>query len=428
MQIRALTACVVVALAGCQSPPESVTTTPAPLNIRTAPDLEEAKPLYVSRYVRETRAPSSQLTDILGIPVDVRIPVMSQMSLQDGMNFMLQGSGVTLRQPTSEAQSQMYAQSLPLSHTIMGSMTLREALQVIGGQAFVLEEDVVAREVGFRLKEGYVWQPSAQVSNSRRTVEELASLSTSTQERKPPPLTSNASNKQKVMLSPTVSQKLANNRQSLTDSSDALFGGQALVGHQASPSVKKAPVNAESTKTNPKKPAATFKVAAGESYRDALTRWVHKAQYTHIAFAQEPAFLAALDGIAGEGFSKTGTLPQAVAALSHSIPELSTLTLHPKPSQKLVALHPWKGKAVTTLMVDGETLLDAVRNTTKHYQWRWDEAHSWRGSNYAFTSYPLVTPKGDISAAMRTLLAPYPLKAQRLDATKTLYIQELPLL
>lgn len=426
MQIRTLTACGVIALAGCQSPPEPVASPSAPLNIRTAPSLEEAKPFYISRYVREQRAPSSQLTDILGIPVDVRIPVMSQMSLQDGMNFMLQGSGVTLRSPKTPAQAQMYAQSLPLSHTVMGSMTLREALQVIGGPAFDLEEDVVAREVGFRLKEGYVWKAPVQMSGLRKTNDKWASLSTSSLEKKSLPLISNTPSEQKVMPSPRLSQKLANNRQSLIENNDDLFGGEALGSGRNAASMKKASVTTKSTKTKLKKPSLTFKVASGESYRDALTRWVHKAQYTQIAFAQEPVFLVALDGVAQARFSKTGSLSQAIASLAQVAPELSSLTLYVRPSQKLVALHPWKDKVVTALVVQGETLEEAVRNTTRHYQWRWDEARSWRGNNYAFTPYPLVTPKGDISAAMRTLLAPYPLKAQRLDATKTLYIQELP--
>ncbi|MFM2588270.1 hypothetical protein [Vibrio sp. TBV020] len=418
MQIRALTACIVVALAGCQSPPEPQEVASPPLNIRTAPDLEEATPLFVSRYVRETRAPSSQLTDILGIPVDVRIPVMSQMSLKDGMTFMLQGSGVTLRTPTSYAESQLYAQSLPLTHTLMGSMTLREALQVIGGQAFTLEEDVVAREVGFRLKEGYVWQAPTQATktSTSRLVKDKASATEST-----------LAHQDKVTLSPRINKRLADNRQGLEEGSDELFGGQALVSRQGHSSVKSASASSRvTTPTKPKAPAMTFYVQTGESYRDALTRWVHKAQYPHIAFAQEPEFLAALDEVVVEGFAKTGSLSQVIAGLSHETPALKSLTLTLKPSQQLVALHPWRGSAVTALMVQGETLIDAVRSTTLHYQWRWDEARSWQGNNYAFTSYPLVTPKGDISAAMRTLLAPYPLKAQRLDATKTLYIQELP--
>lgn len=74
------------------------------------------------------------------------------------MEFLLSGSGVSLRTPTSYAESELYAQPLPLGQTDMGHMSLRQALQVMGGQAFVLEEDVVRREVGFRLKFGYVWQ------------------------------------------------------------------------------------------------------------------------------------------------------------------------------------------------------------------------------------------------------------------------------
>ena len=76
-------------------------------------------------------------------------------------------------------------------------------------------------------------------------------------------------------------------------------------------------------------------------------------------------------------------------------------------------------------MVSGDTLKAATKQVTEHYGWRWDEKSSWPVADFTFTPYPLVTKEGDISMAMTTLLGPYPLKAQRLDATKTIYIKEV---
>lgn len=425
MRMRALSALGVVALMGCQSPPEPVVT-PEPLNIRTAPDFSESAPVYTSRYVRENRAPSSELTDILGIPVEVRIPVMSQMSLSDGMKFMLQGSGVTLRKPTSYAEAQMYQQALPLSQTAMGNMSLREALQVMGGQAFVLEEDVVVREVGFRLKEGYVWEPAATPVLTRTQVNSAPQTSKpsfqSTVDNRstatlPKPQT------ETVTLSPTIARKLAANNRSaeLSQSNDELFSGGK--GSKEITTDKVRTSKPSSVKSNIT--TFTFRVNTGESYREALTRWAHKSGHTRIAFAQEPDFLSSLDAIAERSFVVNDTLPRAISKLSREYEALNSLGLHARSSLNLVALHPWGRQSVTAFMAQGENLKEAVQGVVTHYQWQWDEKRSWSVvDNPPFTDYPIVTREGDISAAMRVMLAAYPLKAQRLDAMKTIYIQE----
>jgi hypothetical protein len=215
----------------------------------------------------------------------------------------------------------------------------------------------------------------------------------------------------------------ASSQQAMLAQSDDLFGG----GASTQPSRAKASGSKASTatRTTPvKKAQVAYRVHAGESYRSALTRWAYKDGNRHLAFAQDEAFLDTLEEKAAQDFVKTGSLARAVAALSASQASLSSLTLHPKPSLNLVAFHPWRGERVTTLMVTGKTLQAAVKSTTEHYDWHWDTDASWTVDDYPFSAYPLVTREGDISAAMSTLLGPYPLKAQRLDATKTLYIKE----
>ncbi|WP_156144631.1 hypothetical protein, partial [Vibrio hyugaensis] len=374
------------------------------------------------------------MTDILGVPVEARLPVMSKMSVKDGMEFLLSGSGVSLRTPTSYAESELYAQPLPLGQTDMGHISLRQALQVMGGQAFVLEEDVVRREVGFRLKYGYVWQAPKAVKGWSAS----AHRSPTPQSAKPP--TEPAASA--IVMTPQLKQSLAaqsgsnvassssaaskaatSSQQTMLAQSDDLFGG----GASTQPSRAKASGSKASTVTRStpvKKAQVAYRVHAGESYRSALTRWAYKDGNRHLAFAQDEAFLDTLEEKAAQDFVKTGSLARAVAALSASQASLSSLTLYPKPSLNLVAFHPWRGERVTALMVTGKTLQAAVKSTTEHYDWHWDTDASWTVDDYPFSAYPLVTREGDISAAMNTLLGPYPLKAQRLDATKTLYIKE----
>ena len=432
MQTRWLMCSLAGVLVGCQTPPEPVSA-PPPLNVRIAPDLSAQPAVYTSRYVTE-RPAGANMTDILGVPVEARLPVMSKMSVKDGMEFLLSGSGVSLRTPTSYAESGLYAQPLPLGQTDMGHMSLRQALQVMGGQAFVLEEDVVRREVGFRLKYGYVWQAPKAVKgwsasahrsptpqSAKSSTESSASAIVMTPQLKQALAAQSSSN---VASSSSKAAKAAtSSQQAMLAQSDDLFGG----GASTQPSRAKASGSKASTatRTTPvKKAQVAYRVHAGESYRSALTRWAYKDGNRHLAFAQDEAFLDTLEEKAAQDFVKTGSLARAVAALSASQASLSSLTLHPKPSLNLVAFHPWRGERVTTLMFTGKTLQAAVKSTTEHYDWHWDTEASWTVDDYPFSAYPLVTREGDISAAMSTLLGPYPLKAQRLDATKTLYIKE----
>lgn len=426
MQTRWLMLSFAGLLAGCQTPPEPVQVPPPPLNIRTAPELSGSS-VQTSRYVIE-RSAGEQMTDILGVPIEARLPVMSKMSIKEGIEFLLSGSGVSLRTPTSYAETQLYAQPLPLGHTDMGHMSLRQALQVIGGQAFSLEEDVVRRNVGFRLKYGYEWQAPKPVTGYSKGKPPLAgavkaskvattsSLSSSTKDA--PSIVVMTSQLKKSLASKSASPEAWSN---FEDDNDALFASD-MQGNPSSTSKVKPIPSKSSVK---KKALTTYRVHAGESFRSALTRWAYKHGDQPLAFAQDKAFLTALDDVATQDFIRTGSLSGAVKALAASNQSLNTLTLYSNTFSKLLAFHPWKGERVTTLMVSGDTLKAATKQVTEHYGWRWDEKSSWPMSDFTFTPYPLVTKEGGISMAMTTLLGPYPLKAQRLDATKTIYIKEV---
>ncbi|MFM2666625.1 hypothetical protein AAFX24_17475 [Vibrio mediterranei] len=437
MRTPLFAALVAGALAGCQSPPEPVVVSP-PLNIRTAPALTDATPVHTSRYVKEYSVPAQTLTDMLATPIDVHLPVMGNMKVQDGMAFLLKGSGVRLRVPLSYAESQLYLQTLPLSQTDMGHMTLREALQVMGGPAFLLEEDIVKREVGFRLKTGYVWDKPTRKANVGLvgTSEKNTAITEFTPAQKSVTRSQSKPTQPSVTLAQSTMQSTTSKRSPSLDSSgiDVLYTGDGrpvtsdITAFEAKKDVeakKEALVpSGLVTTSKPVKALPTYKVSQGESYRQALTRWVHRAGYERIAFAQEPEFLTSLDKVASRDFVKVGSLFQAVATLSQSTPELNSLTLYPEPRMDLVAFHPWRRHDVTVFDAEGESLQAAVKQAVEHYHWHWDDVNSWRAPDYAFTPYPIVTIDDDVSSAMRILLSAYPLKAQRLDATKTFYIQE----
>ena len=139
----------VLLLTGCAHEPPPVTPEPIsmpPSNLRVAPELTEKTVIQTGRYTLANPASGAALVDILNVPVEVRIPQVGPMNIGDGLSFLLDGSGVALRKPTSYGEAQRYRQPLPLAHINMGTMPLREALQIIGGEAFALEEDVVKRE------------------------------------------------------------------------------------------------------------------------------------------------------------------------------------------------------------------------------------------------------------------------------------------
>lgn len=80
MQTRWLMCSLAGVLVGCQTPPEPVSA-PPPLNVRIAPDLSAQSAVYTSRYVTE-RPAGANMADILGVPVEARLPVMRQNERQ----------------------------------------------------------------------------------------------------------------------------------------------------------------------------------------------------------------------------------------------------------------------------------------------------------------------------------------------------------
>lgn len=414
--MRILALVVASFLVGCvaNEPSPQLPNLTESLNVHIAPPIGEASAVQTSRYVFERRAPAEELTNILSVPVDVRLPVMSNMTIKESMNFMLNGSGVRLRTPASYGEAQLFNQPLPLIQTDMGNMPLRQALQIMAGPAFVLEEDIVKREVGFSLKKGYTWIPpkydevlmsprlKTSLSNTIKTASANANVVAAAEIKEV-----------KKKPKPSISRDDDSIEQKNNERFSASSAANALLTSPLSKSII------------PKTKRLAFRVHSGERYRSALLRWVHRSGADNVAIAQEPDFLRALDNLATRDFAISGSLEQAVAALSLHDPTLSELTLYSLSKKGMVALHPYKNEAVTLFNVQGKTLQAAVKGVVKHYRWYWDDNDSWSVDDYPFpASYPLVTRIGDISKALAIVLKQYPLEARRLDATKTIYIRE----
>lgn len=398
MQKRWLALSVASVLVGCSSTPPP-TPTPPPLNIRTAPELTSGQAVHTSRYVTQSRASGAELTDILGVPIDAHLPVMPQMTVKQGMEFLLTGSGMSLRTPTSEAEAQLYAQSLPLGQTDMGHMRLREALQVMGGQAFLLEEDVVRREVGFELKDGYVWQkPLVTGVNT-------ASPSVGTPVAMTP------------RLSKTLSAQPSSTSSSHLDNTDALFtGGGASTAKSTSKSAATTPQKANGN--------LNFFIAEGEAPYRAIQRWLNQGKVTKVAYGLSEEQQAQLLKPMARPANFHGTLPDAIQNLGKTL----DMPLHFDMQRGIGAVHTLTSTP-DIQWVHGSTLKVAVANLARAYGWHWNSEGaqaSWMSENdYPLMSeFGVVTPRDAFDLALDTVLDGYPVQAQLISSTRSVFIRE----
>ncbi|MEZ9025070.1 MULTISPECIES: hypothetical protein [unclassified Vibrio] len=440
MQTRWLMLSFAGLLAGCQTPPEPVQAPPPPLNIRTAPELSGSS-VQTSRYVIE-RSAGDQMTDILGVPIEARLPVMSKMSIKDGVEFLLSGSGMSLRTPTSYAETQLYAQPLPLGHTDMGHMSLRQALQVIGGQAFSLEEDVVRRNVGFRLKYGYEWQAPKSVSGysdgksplagSVKASKVATTSSISSSPKDAPP---------SVVMTPQLKKSLASKSasseamSSFEGDNDAFFASDMRVKPSTSQTTpykssvkKKAQVQLLTAdgKTAPKALPAptTFFIGVNESPYRALSRWFHDKRIDKVAFELSAEEREVLMRPLEKYMNFTGSLPRTITQVGEAL----DLSLRLDVQQGVAGLHTLKGP-VDVRWVKGETLKSAVASLAESYQWHWLDGGvraSWMSEDdYPLTGeYGVVTPRGAFDKALDTVLEGYPVQAQLISSSRTVFITE----
>ena len=391
-------------LLGCANPPLALEPAePAPQNIRIAPDIgQEGVTTRTSRYVTESATPSRQIRDVLSTMIKVDIPVIAEPSIGEGMGFLLARTGIRVRVPLTYAESQLYQQPLPLVQTEMGYMSIRQGLQVMAGDVWQLEEDVVKRELGFTLKPMYAWNKTSNNPIS-------ATVSSQVQ-----PVTS------------TVS---------LRDEHTGFSAHYPLskTGVTAGTSHSVDTVRSATPQSDDFFPVISLHtVNRGESYRTAISRWMRADGIDDIAWAESDALLDALQMSPTSSFVHRGEVSESIAVLVNKVPELNSanLTVYINKSSKLAAIHPWPYRSVKVLRVSGSTLKQAISHLVGDYGWQWIDdgfqGQSWKlTQDYPFTSsYPLVAPAEDISMALSIVLRQYPVVAQVLDSAKQIYIVE----
>ncbi|MBO1272891.1 hypothetical protein J3L11_14685 [Shewanella sp. 4t3-1-2LB] len=160
-----------------------------------------------------------------------------------------------------------------------------------------------------------------------------------------------------------------------------------------------------------------------ESFYDALNRWLKNEGYMTVAWSVDDASRDELSKHPKSLVSFAGTVRTVLPTLAKQI----GTPLYFAESGTLAAIHQWHNRQVQITMVTGSSLRDAVKNLAADYGWNWNEGQqnrSWLATNdYPFlTHYPIVTPQGDLARALRVVLDGYPVSAQLLDSTQTLFI------
>jgi len=141
---------VLSVLSGCVKDHGPVTAVPEP-----APIVREAEPVPaepVVRYGRYTLVSTKPLLaqqDLLAQIIDTRIPADMNPTVQQAMQHVLRHSGYGLCPATDKAVSTLYSRPLPAAHYRIGPVTLRTALQLLAGKAFVMNVDEIERQICF---------------------------------------------------------------------------------------------------------------------------------------------------------------------------------------------------------------------------------------------------------------------------------------
>ncbi|GEN23130.1 PilL N-terminal domain-containing protein [Halomonas cupida] len=109
--------------------------------------------LRTGRYQLVTMLAPMGQRHLLEQIVNVRIPPSLSTTVGDGIRYTLKNTGYTLCPATRDHEEWLYSRQLPAAHYHLGPMTLREALQVLAGDAWELEEDPVRRQVCYEQRD-----------------------------------------------------------------------------------------------------------------------------------------------------------------------------------------------------------------------------------------------------------------------------------
>lgn len=138
---------LLIALAGCSSPP------PAPVPTPAAPPASAPRPKVLipdwvrqDRYTLLTTRPTLEQREPLYQLITVQIAPVLHASVGDALRHVLQRSGYSLC-PDSPAVDRLFSRPLPAVHHQLGPIPLLDALTIIGGPVWEVEIDSIDRTV-----------------------------------------------------------------------------------------------------------------------------------------------------------------------------------------------------------------------------------------------------------------------------------------
>jgi len=120
-----------------------------------APVVREAEPVPAEpvvrygRYTLVSTQPEPAQQDLLAQIIDTRIPADMNPTVQQAMQHVLRHCGYSLCPAVDKPIVTLYSRPLPAAHYRIGPVTLRTALQLLAGKAFVMNVDEIERQICF---------------------------------------------------------------------------------------------------------------------------------------------------------------------------------------------------------------------------------------------------------------------------------------
>ncbi|MGH8346295.1 MAG: PilL N-terminal domain-containing protein [Pseudomonas sp.] len=146
---------LIIALAGCNTPPPAATPTAPEPAVQPAPIPKQtpAVPAWVrqDRYTLVSTRPTLEQRQPLYQLINIQIAPALHANVGDALRHVLQRSGYTLC-PGSVELAVLFNRPLPAVHYQLGPISLLDALTVIGGPTWRLDIDPVHRTVCYALR------------------------------------------------------------------------------------------------------------------------------------------------------------------------------------------------------------------------------------------------------------------------------------
>lgn len=147
-------------------------------DIYTSDYEEQPEVIRYNRYTLVSTAPQSGQKYLLEQIVNVKIPVKRNnyyYTVENGIQTTLKNTGFSLcALPSDPDVKTLFKRQLPKVHYQFGSMKLRDALQMLVGEAFELVVDDVKREICFEKRYNIPQriQPKEQIEAQKPNIKE----------------------------------------------------------------------------------------------------------------------------------------------------------------------------------------------------------------------------------------------------------------